>query len=632
MFLNFKTSDGHKMATAYSGLQKSLRIGHETKALYWAGQIGKSMKGAKGYPNALKKRLCQNALEDAASWTYASRLLEEVPNGGKLEFEDLIPWVHGLVRLSKTHSTAWLNRVAAQEVHNEEKKKKGQGLARIDLNALDEVEFAVECLKAHRDGKIEVLKHSCQSDGALAVKLYKYVNSDPLVFHAWQMHCRRPELRDREIDLTCLSDGVVSEAVMTPQDLPQEWFDKHTKEGKQMDRGYEHFFRIMELHPRVYNRIASDNACVRGGNDPYESDAKDLYLDFKLHGHEARVRHLLDASSAIKYATKMNKRGAVVMTSVDTTVMEQATSGCSKKLKVETPEGAVIACNTSSSIGTLKDSDVFQVPDSTGLIGFKNFTVIGTLLQPLEGSGLQVSDSVFIKMGESYETCLYAKACDDMRSKLDMVSMNNRMSVVWLLPTYDVAELVRRTNPLWESSITKRMNCSKRDHCNADGAIPSIIMEEFQGHDLCHRKEQLSDGMELVKILLFRKFVGAADTNGKNIMINKSGRLFSVDETAASTQQLEKYRNKGLITSQNFHSALLEKASNAFCSRPKEVAEFIQRLTEFPLPIAIGGQEGTRLATVHAGVPFDEGTTTLLSTTPAFSKELIKLATRLRLM
>jgi hypothetical protein len=176
------------------------------------------------------------------------------------------------------------------------------------------------------------------------------------------------------------------------------------------------------------------------------------------------------------------------------------------------------------------------------------------------------------------------------------------------------------------------MNCSKRDHCNADGALPSIIMEEFQGHDLCHRKEQLSDGMELVKILLFRKFVGAADTNGKNIMINKSGRLFSVDETAASTQQLEKYRNKGLITSQNFHSALLEKASNAFCSRPKEVAEFIQRLTEFPLPIAIGGQEGTRLATVHAGVPFDEGTTTLLSTTPAFSKELIKLATRLRLM
>ena len=67
MFLNRETSHGHKMGVAYSGLQKSLRCGDVECSLYWAGQIGDS------FPNALRKRLCQNSLEDAASWEYACK-------------------------------------------------------------------------------------------------------------------------------------------------------------------------------------------------------------------------------------------------------------------------------------------------------------------------------------------------------------------------------------------------------------------------------------------------------------------------------------------------------------------------------------------------------------------------------
>lgn len=273
MFLNFKTSDGHKMATAYSGLQKSLRIGHESKALYWAGQIGKPMKGAKGYPNALKKRLCQNALEDAASWTYASRLLEEVPNGSKLEFEQLVPWVLGLVRLSKTHSTAWLNRVAAQQVYDSGDLS-APSESRIDVDTMSEVDFAAACLRAHSDGDIEALALACRGDMDLAVKLYKYVNADPLVFHAWQMHQRRPELRNRVIEVSNEKVDNLMDILTTPQDLPEQWFDKHTKEGKALGRGYGHFFEIMELYPRVYERSGGDggnvtpNACARGGKIP----------------------------------------------------------------------------------------------------------------------------------------------------------------------------------------------------------------------------------------------------------------------------------------------------------------------------------------------------------------------------
>jgi hypothetical protein len=427
MFLNYKTSDGHKMATAYCGLQKSLRTGSEDRALYWAGQIGKSMKGAKGYPNALKKRLCQNALEDAASWTFASRLLVEVPTGPKLEFEQLIPWVRGLASLSKTHSTAWLNRVAAQRVYE------GTTIMNRNINVEDmsEVEFASACLQEHSLGDIETLRSACLGDGDLAIKLYKFVNSDPLVFHAWQMHQRRAELRERNIQLNNDNTDVdLSDIFTKPQELPLEWFDKHTKERKKMGRGYAHFFEIMELHPSVYEREESENgsnACVRGGNDPYESEAKDLYLDFKLNGSEARVRHLLDPSLLLSKTGKKRDISSATTNSEDDVGLKEdvvvLVGGTDvKKMRHDAEErdddddddddannssrsSSCIVNNikaASSPSGVTRDIDLFGIPDSTGLIGFKNFTVVGVLKRLLPGTGLQVGDRVFIKIGESY--------------------------------------------------------------------------------------------------------------------------------------------------------------------------------------------------------------------------------------
>jgi hypothetical protein len=206
------------------------------------------------------------------------------------------------------------------------------------------------------------------------------------------------------------------------------------------------------------------------------------------------------------------------------------------------------------------------------------------------------------------------------------------MAVEWVLPCYDAASLASRTNPLWVSSVTKRMSKAENTFSNNDAQLPALLMSVFEGHDLCHRKEWLTDGMELLKVLIFRKFVGAADTNGKNMMVGESGRVFSVDETMATPAQLEKSKGKGLVTAQSIHSTLLDRATEALCDRPREVADFIDQLQKLTIPAAVSGIG--RLAAVQAGAPFDKDTMALLRMTTGASgsrRPLEALAKRLKL-
>jgi hypothetical protein len=415
--------------------------------------------------------------------------------------------------------------------------------------------------------------------------------------------------------------------------LPNEWYDKHTKEGKEMGRGYAHFFEIMELHPRVYERGIDENgsvipnACVRGGNDPYESEAKDLYLDFLLDGCEARVRHILDPSSF----RKKGKKKRIVEACDEIPQLDTS----NKKMKVVEKEVLPLTttarANNDTSVSTdttvldsdvMTDTDVFHVPESTGLIGFKNFTVIGELKRPLPGLALGEGAPVFVKMGESYETCLFAKACDELRGQLGMASMQENMGITWVVPTYNVAELVSRTNPAWVAGATSRMEKAMKSYA-VNGALPTIVMDVFEGYDICHKKEWVTDGMELLKVLIFRKFVGSADTNGKNLMVNEHGRILSVDETIASSDQLERYKSKGLVTAQKIHSDLLEKAASALYEHPGEVAKYIRDLMSFELPSVINANN--RLVGVHSAIPFDDSTQTILLSS---SKESLRSLSR----
>ena len=101
-----KTPHGHIMAEVYSCFQKYVRRGESDDALYWGAQIGRGgADGAGAFPNALKKRLMQHALEDVGHVNYALAL-----NAAKTKtWEALVPWVRVLCALPKTRAAAWMN-------------------------------------------------------------------------------------------------------------------------------------------------------------------------------------------------------------------------------------------------------------------------------------------------------------------------------------------------------------------------------------------------------------------------------------------------------------------------------------------------------------------------------------------
>jgi hypothetical protein len=676
MFLSYLTSHEHRMADAYCGLQKSIRCGDLESSIYWAGQIGNNNNGLKGYPNALKKRLCQISLEDAASWEFASRLFKETKSNSKATFDELLPWVMSLVKIPKTHSTAWLQRVASQFVH--EGGVVGKRTEAMTLETTTEIEFAASCLIAYCDGNLTFLRDACQSDGTTALAIYKFINNDPLVFHAWQMHQRRAEIRDRLITVSALSScGLSSEELgmilSQRRELPDEWYDKHTKRGKKLGRGYEHFFEIMILYPRLYPLPEGTTVpLARGGCEPYEVIAKTLYLDFRIDGSEVKSKQLLSvrrSSSAQRFLEipgdgtcqllprgsegaldktegtkrKPSKRVAVEEAEAEGTDEERIKETPSKRPRMEILEVGV------GHVGVwegqaVRDVELLSINHTTKFLGFKNITCLCHLGSELpELSGMRVGDMIFVKMGE-FENCRFALACEKFKAEVGLVNFHSQSTLRWLIPTLNYPQLVSDQHPEWARSIARHYASSLQSYSRPCPAvtssassspvvcIPAMITGVFDGIRLCDGADSLGDGMELLKILLFRKYFGVSDTNATNLMIHcATGDLYSVDENPASASQLANYRSKGLMTSQRFHKKLCEKAGNALVSRPEEVGHFISQLKGLVLEGMGREFSRDRLREIHEGCPFDQTTICLLFDPHTERNDLRRLVTRLNL-
>lgn len=262
-FLRMKTSHNHAMGDVYSCFQKYVRRGEYESALYWGSQIGRENGEFKGYPNALKKRLMQHALEDVGNIEYALQLLKT-----KIQsWENLVPWIKVLCDMPKTRAAAWLNRLAVEHVHDVTK-------APSDILLKSAIS-----LKLHRDADIKQLALMYSKE---EMKLYKELNKEVLVFHV--LHLKEagliPEHPKLELDTGIL---IESNLLETYREVPEWAYDKHTSKGKRMGRGYAHFFETMVVFPKL----------VEGKLDVFEEEAKVLYLS----GAEQRVRHILSASS-----------------------------------------------------------------------------------------------------------------------------------------------------------------------------------------------------------------------------------------------------------------------------------------------------------------------------------------------
>lgn len=238
------------MADVYSAFQKYVRRGDVDNALYWGAQIGRP------FPNALKKRLLQHALEDVGHIAFALRLLGEVK---KPTWEALVPWVQTLCALPKTRAGAWMNRVAVDYVGD------------VDSAPDAVLKSAAQALVYHRDEKKAELETLYGKD---VMRLYREVNDDVLAFHVTIL-TRAGVINPAA--LPAAKPPAVEVDLDTPREIPDWVFDKHTARGKALGRGYAHFLETMLVAPRLFEV------------DPFETAARALYTN----GKEQRVRHIL---------------------------------------------------------------------------------------------------------------------------------------------------------------------------------------------------------------------------------------------------------------------------------------------------------------------------------------------------
>jgi hypothetical protein len=285
------------------------------------------------------------------------------------------------------------------------------------------------------------------------------------------------------------------------------------------------------------------------------------------------------------------------------------------------------------------DESLFRVSSDAVGLGFKNATAIVNLREPIKGLPLGVGDRVFVKIGESASDAEFAVACAGLRRELGLAS--TVMCVVWVRPTIDWAALAERAKPKWGNGV--RMRLRKAIAASPlSGALPAIVAGAFEGARTASEAPAEvaavpSGGIELLRVLLFRKFVGSADTNGRNLLFRvsdgdgalerKQMEILSVDETAADAAQLTRSAGSGLQTAQSMNAILMSAARAALVEQPAAVAQILRALRSLELP-AVVAREG-RLAAVHAREPFDEATLAALDTADA--QVLARLATRLGL-
>ena len=264
-FLRLKTSHGHVMAEVYSCFQKTVRRGDLDAALYWGHQIAvgcsesnKLPTPVKGYPNALKRRLMQHALEDVGHIGVALALLKD--KAASTSWDTLRSWIHVLTHLPKTRAAPWFNRVSVQYVNDP------------TLAPTPALQRGAEALQWHADGDLKTLQHHFPLD---VVRLYKELGKEVLALHVYIL---TDEGIIEHVELPTLPTAPPF-TPGEPRQVPDWALDKHTGRGKAQGRGYQHFFDNLVMAPRLMD------------TDPYEAEARELYLS----GTEQRVRHVLAA-------------------------------------------------------------------------------------------------------------------------------------------------------------------------------------------------------------------------------------------------------------------------------------------------------------------------------------------------
>lgn len=234
--------------------------------------------------------------------------------------------------------------------------------------------------------------------------------------------------------------------------------------------------------------------------------------------------------------------------------------------------------------------DVFDLVEPvSGLLGFKNATVLGTLKMAV--GELKEGDKVFVKMGESPANGAYSMRCYECMRALEMPCVQMELTTAVYDPqtwyTHATSDTFA-TPPHWLRSMLKHMQPFEHR------AVPTQVVACFDGMRLAdvpktHPTWLVNNnaGHSLFEAFFFAKWKGVQDLGPYNMLLNANGDALLVDLNEAGDVQWPKYNAKGVQTAHKLKNAgpggdHLARALHYAAENPTQAAEFVECLVRTP--------------------------------------------------
>ena len=216
----------------------------------------------------------------------------------------------------------------------------------------------------------------------------------------------------------------------------------------------------------------------------------------------------------------------------------------------------------------------------------------------------------FVKIGESSADLQFAFHCSEFRSSLNLPSISTTVATLKITGDIDYGNVAAlgKGGEKWREGVDSKIaqivkiRDSKAETLLVDVFDNGVRLSDVNGDSIYWHDDF---GLELVKVLLFRKFVGSKDTNAFNLMcreVSGTAQILSCDENKASKESLfSSTMSGGLETAQKIRYDFKVKCAEAIVERTEEVGKFIEKmrgLWEERFKSQIG--EGGRMDETHA--------------------------------
>jgi len=227
-------------------------------------------------------------------------------------------------------------------------------------------------------------------------------------------------------------------------------------------------------------------------------------------------------------------------------------------------------------VHTFKDSDIFTPFGQ--LIGFKTPTLFVKAID---------NKNYFAKMLYP-KTGTFALNCHLFRKKLGLFTKNSKIFSN-ILMTFDYGAMAPESS---KNASIKNIGAIQKKCSNV---VDLLMVEQVaDGMNLCNslKAGKFVDKLELIKVLLFRRYVQSTDTNSNNIVISLDGHSLSVDENQPNKVQVDRWKQlenpDTVFTAQkrgNLPKVYYESLKLLGTQKEEDLVNFLKKMKEMEFKI-----------------------------------------------